>query len=74
MKNLDLLRSTTLTMKVVTSVVYSWFDPPGLICPLLLKYKLLLSETIRYGVKWKDVLPEHFQVLWKEALEEAVVM
>ena len=61
-------------MKVVASVVYSWYDPPGLICPLILKYKLLLSETIHVGVKWKDVLPDNFQSRWKETLEEAVRM
>ena len=73
MENLDLLlQDTLLTMKVVASVVYGWYDPPGLICPLVLKYKLLLSETIQIGVTWKDVLPDSFQRLWKEALEDAV--
>ena len=74
MENLELLHNTNLTMKVVTSVVYSWYDPPGLVCPLTLKYKLLLSETIQFGLKWKDVLPDIFQTRWKEALEEAVRM
>ena len=54
-KNLNLLHNTSLTMRVVASVVYSLYDPPGLICPLTLKYKLLLSNTIQFGVKWKDV-------------------
>ena len=72
--NLELLHNTNLTMKVVASVIYSWYDPPGLICPLTLKYKLLLSDTIHAGLKWKDVLPDHFQSCWKEALEEAVKM
>ena len=73
-ENLELLYNCQLTMKVVASVVYSWFDPPGLVCPLTLRYKLLLSDTIKAGVKWKDVLPDHFQKVWKEALEEAVRM
>ena len=28
-ENLELLYNCQLTMKVVASVVYSWFDPPG---------------------------------------------
>ena len=71
-RNLDLLHNTSLTMRVVATVVHSWYNPRGLICPLTLKYKLLLSNTIQFGVKWKDVLPESFQILWKEALEDAV--
>ena len=72
LENLDLLHAKSLTMNVVASVIYSWYDPIGLICPLILKYKLLLSETIRSGVKWKDVLSEPLQLRWKTALEEAV--
>ena len=72
LSNLKDLHDTSLTMNMVASVVYSWYDPIGLICPLILKFKLLLSETIRAGIRWKEVLPEIFQAKWKSALEEAV--
>ena len=72
LSNLKDLHDTSLTMNMVASVVYSWYDPIGLICPLILKFKLLLSETIRAGIRWKEVLPEIFQEKWKSALEEAV--
>ena len=71
-ENIALLHNAKLTLNVVASVVYSWFDPPGLICPLILKYKLLLSETIHAGVKWKEELPDAYQTKWKVALEEAI--
>ena len=72
LENIDLLKNSPLTLNVVASVVYSWYDPPGLLCPIILKYKLLLSDTIESGVKWKEVLPDSFQIRWKEALEQAI--
>ena len=54
MSNLKDLHDTSLTMNMVASVVYCWDDPIGLICPLFLKFKLLLSETIHTGNRWKE--------------------
>ena len=74
MENLEELDNKVLTLRIVASVVYSWYDPPGLFCPITLKYKLLLSDTIAAGVDWKDELPGELQVLWKKALMEVVQM
>ena len=54
--------------------MYSWYDPPGLFCPVILRFKLLLSDTIQAGVTWKDELPERFQDMWKKALKEVIEM
>ena len=74
LETLDLLHAWPLTMNVVASVVYSWYNPFGLICPLILKYKLLLCQTIRSDAKWKDVLSEPLQVNLKSDLQEAVMI
>ena len=74
MENIEELDNKVLTLRIVTSIVYSWYDPPGLFCPIILKFKLLLSETIASGVDWKENLPEKFQVLWKKTLKEVIEM
>ena len=74
MENIEMLDSKVLDLRIVASVVYSWYDPPGLFCPVILRYKILLSDTIQAGVNWKDVLPDEFQILWKKALKEVIAM
>ena len=73
-ENIEELDKKVLTLKVVASVVYSWYDPPGLLSPIILKFKLLLSETIQAGVTWNDDIPVEFQSRWKKALKEVVEM
>ena len=39
-----------------------FFDPLGLICPLVLKVKFFFKEACILNVKWEDLLPTEFAV------------
>ena len=39
-----------------------FFDPLGLICPLVLQVKLLFKEACILDVKWVELLPTEFVV------------
>ena len=43
---LHLIDKKDLTLRIVTSVVSSWYDNSGLVCPYTMKFKLLLQKTV----------------------------
>ena len=50
--SLDLLDKADLTLRIVTSVVHSWYDIAGLVAPITMKYKLLLQQTVQESEGW----------------------
>ena len=73
-ETLDLLEKKDLTLRIVTSVVHSWYDAAGLVSPFTMKFKLLLQETVSRSEDWDTSLPEDLQLKWKSGLRELVLM
>ena len=63
--SLDLLREKDLTLRVVTSIVHSWYDISGLVAPYTMKFKLLLQESVKISTGWDASLPDDIQLKWK---------
>ena len=47
-----------------------FFDPSGLICPLVLQVKLLFKEACILNVKWDELLPTESVVKYNNFIEE----
>ena len=66
----DLLDKADLTLRIVTSVVHSWFDLAGLVVPLTMRYKLLLQDTVIQSDGWDKSLSDDIQKKWKAGLKD----
>ena len=59
---------TTLTRRMVTSVMASQYSPLGLICPLMLEGKKLLRELItgdpKSNCEWDDPVTPDMKAMW----------
>ena len=53
--------SKQFTKRELLSLFPSIYDPCGLICPLILKPKLIFQQTCKIKLKWDDVLPTQYQ-------------
>jgi hypothetical protein len=72
-QNLDKLKNVTITKRFVLSVISSCFDPIGLLSSNTVKYKIKLSEIIKYmSLKWDDDLGQELSNLWRVLLAEIV--
>ena len=69
---LHLIDKKDLTLRIVTSVVSSWYDNSGLVCPYTMKFKLLLQKTVPRSDDWDSSLPEDLQLEWKTNLAKVV--
>ena len=47
-----------------------FFDPLGLICPLVSQVTLLFKEACILNVKWGDLLPTEFEVKYNNFIKE----
>ena len=70
----QLIAQKDLTLRVVTSVVHSWYDSSGLVCPYTMKFKLLLQRTVASTDSWDSSLPQDLQLSWKSELAKVVCL
>ena len=59
---IEITESLPVTKRNILKVSAMFFDPLGLICPLILQVKLLFKEACILNVKWDDFLPTEFIV------------
>ena len=71
---LQLLYDKDLTLRIVTSIVHSWYDSMGLVCPYTMKFKILLQQTVVESDGWDASLPSHIQQKWKSALAKLICL
>ena len=62
--------SSPVTKRNIFKISAIFFDPLGLICPLVLQVKLLFKEACILNVKWDDLLPTEFEVKYNIFIEE----
>ncbi|KAH7701023.1 hypothetical protein AAVH_31854, partial [Aphelenchoides avenae] len=56
-----------LTMRVMTSIIHSLWDPFSLLSPVTLQARILLQRVTNGGFGWDDKLPASILDDWKEA-------
>ena len=59
------LKDGPVTKRGILSATASFFDPLGLLSPVVLKAKAILQEVCRKGFSWDDTLPEELGEEWK---------
>ena len=64
------LKDKPSTRRGVLSLVSSFYDPLGLLSPVILPAKCLLQESCRLQLEWDDVLPDNLKESWKNWLQE----
>ena len=67
---IETAESSPVTKRNILKISAMFFDPLGLICPLVLQVKLLLKEACILNVKWDDLLPTEFEVKYNNFIEE----
>ena len=72
METINELESTGLTLRIVTGVLASQYDPLGLNSPRTIKYKILLKETNLVIKDWDQLFENELLKKWREALKEMV--
>ena len=58
------------TKRIVLSIAAKFFDPLGLILPVVLQLKLLFQELCKSNVEWDEQLSEQFCQTWKIIFSE----
>ena len=61
------------TRRGLLSVVRSVYDPLGLVCPFVLRAKLIFQDECKSGKEWDDPLSPENQVRWSKWLEELLL-
>ena len=62
--------SGTLTKRKLLSVTARFYDPLGLLSPLILLFKCKFQEICQLKVEWDEALPEDLTSRWKELVED----
>ena len=58
------------TRRGLLSIVSSVYDPLGLVCPFVLRAKMVFQDECKSGKEWDDPLSPENQVRWSKWLEE----
>ena len=62
--------SGTLTKRKLLSVTARFYDPLGLLSPLILPFKCMFQEICQLKVEWDEALSEGLTSRWKELEED----
>lgn len=54
------------------SVNSSIFDPLGLVLPITIKGKIILSQVWKLGIAWDQVIPSDILSLWNKSQKNLV--
>ena len=71
-EDINKLELGEITKRMAVIGVYSIYDPIGLVSPLTIKYKILLSEIIQLELSWNDSLPPELAARVKAVFKELV--
>ncbi|KAK6172490.1 hypothetical protein SNE40_016128 [Patella caerulea] len=62
------IQSDSVTKRLVLSVASRFYDPLGLISPIVLSFKLLFQKLCTFSLDWDNELSENFVSDWKNLL------
>jgi hypothetical protein len=61
---------STITKRTILSTISKFFDPLGLIGPLITKAKILLQKLWLLKIDWNQSVPENINIFWLQFVEE----
>ena len=64
------IRNLPVTKRSVLKKLYMFFDPLGLISPIVLQIKILFKETCALKYTWDDVVNDKIIEKWKTFFKE----
>lgn len=67
--NFESYRDTTLTKRIVLSLIARIFDPLGLLAPVIVKAKIFMKQLWKLNSTWDDPLPREIASEWREFAE-----
>ena len=69
----DWIAQYIFTRRKVLSFLNAFYDVLGLLCALIIKYKIELRDILRHEeLEWDTPLPEKWQKVWREIVMELV--
>ena len=60
----------TLTKRKLLSITARFYDPLGLLSPVMLPLKCMFQEICQLKIGWDEALPEELCLKWKEVAED----
>lgn len=54
------------TKRAVLSEIAKFFDPLGLISPMIIKSKIIMQDLWRASINWDEPIPQKIEVEWKK--------
>ena len=64
------VKQRELTRRGLLSVVSSVYDPLGLVCPFVVRAKMIFQDECKSGKEWDDPLSPENEVRWRKWSEE----
>ena len=57
-----------ITKRNILRVSALFYDPLGLICPIVLQFRLIFQSLCAEKVEWNSPIPLHYAIQWKNSL------
>eukprot|EP00794_Sanderia_malayensis_P004267 gene4267-biopygen3471 len=64
------INESKVTKRLVLSTIARFFDPLGLICPIVIELKILFQEHCCLKLSWDDEIPEDKLLRWRKLITE----
>ena len=69
-KIVETATETKVTKRLVLSTIARFFDPLGLICPVILELKVLFQNLCCSKISWDEEIPAEKRVEWEKLIAE----
>lgn len=63
-----------LTRRYILKIVSSFYDPLGVLAPIVVRFKMLLQDICRSKCSWDDKIVDEFLKRWMRLLNDAVML
>ena len=69
-KVVEIATETKVTKRLVLSTIARFFDPLGLICPVILELKVLFQDLCCSKISWDEEIPAEKRLQWEKLITE----
>ena len=63
-----------VTRRYILKTVASYFDPLGVLAPIVVRFKIFLQDLCRLKLKWDEIIGDEFVKRWMLLLNDAVTL